>query len=149
VAVDDAGRRRLERRDAGELRLELAGLARLQHAQVRDAVGARLSVELLQAGDLPRIGGDDQLAAAPVDDAAPLEVGVQRGPARDAQPRLERARGVVDAGVDHLAVARARPGSNRPFALEHHDLAACEREGARHREADHASADHHGIDFLG
>src|SRR5205823_14483535 len=62
----------------------------------------------------------------------------------DALPisRLERALRVVDAGVDHLGIARARMRADRVLRLEDHHLAARQRERAGDREADHARADY-------
>ncbi|MNC87525.1 hypothetical protein D3C83_32550 [compost metagenome] len=75
-------------------------------------------------------------------------VAVEREPAGDAQARLERIRRIIDAGVDHLGIARAGMRADRLFRLEDHDLAPVVREPARDSEADHTGADHRAIDFF-
>jgi len=93
VAVHDARRRRLQCRRAGELRLQRAGFARREHAQIANPVDLGLGMELFQSRDLPRIGSDNQLAAAAVRNPAFGEERIERAPARHAQPRLQRPRG--------------------------------------------------------
>ena len=86
VAVDDSGGRRLQRRNAHELRFHRAGLAGGEHAQVADAVGRAPCAYFFELADLRWLGGDDQLAAAPVGDAAPGAEGVERQAACHAKP---------------------------------------------------------------
>ena len=92
------------------------------------------------------VRGNNQLAAAPVRHAVRDAVLVEELLAGDTAARLKRPLGVVDAGVDHFGVARAGVRADRVFGLEHYDLAPGARELARYREADHARADHDGVD---
>ena len=94
------------------------------------------------------VRGDDQLAAAPVLDAARLGVAVEELLALDAGPRLQAARRVVDAGVDHLAVARAGLGADRVGALEDDDLAPGRGQPLRDREPDDAGPDDDAVDAV-
>ena len=107
MAVDDAGHRGEQRRFAREGRLELARFGAAQPAQAFDAVAERAPLDRAQRLDLRRRRRDDELAAAPMADAARLAIGIEQAPAGDAEPRLQRAGRVVEAGVDDLAVARA------------------------------------------
>ena len=103
------------------------------------------------AAELPALclaAGDDQLAAAPVRDAALGAIGVEHLAAGDAEPGLERARRVIDAGMDHLAVARADARAERALGFEQQHFAALRGEFARHGEADDAGADDGAIDFF-
>ncbi|MCY1379517.1 hypothetical protein D9M69_672440 [compost metagenome] len=88
-----------------ELRLHGHGLLGSQQHEVADAICGRLGTDDLELGHLLGRGGHDQLAAAPVGHAALCRVAVKRLLALDAKPRLERALRVVDARVNHLAVA--------------------------------------------
>ena len=80
-------------------------------------VGAAAALELVQARELALVQRDDDLAAALDGDAALLAVVVQARGALDAQARLQRARLVVDAGVDDPGVvaglARCPPRRRR------------------------------------
>src|SRR5690606_3912357 len=67
--------------------------------------------------------------------------------ARDAQLRAQRARRIVDAGVDDLAVARARLRADDVVLLEHHDLAPAHGQSPRDGEADDARADDNSFDI--
>jgi hypothetical protein len=148
MAVDDAGRRREQGGVAFQRRLQGAGRVARQMLQVVDAVGAGTGGDGFEFVDLGRAGGDDQLAAAPVGNPAFGAVGIQLAPAGDAKPRLERAGRVVDAGVDHFAVARADAGAEGRFGFEDNHLAAPVGKLPCHGEADDTGADHHAIDFF-
>src|SRR5881394_2438887 len=79
-------------------------------------------------------------------DALFLAVRVEKLTACDAEPLLDAAGRIVDAGVDHLGVARRGLLADRGILLEHDHLAAAERELTPDREPDHARADHDGVD---
>ena len=98
----------MERRDATQLGLHGHRLLPGDLDDVGRAVGVGLVADRPQLGDLRLVGRDDELSAAPVRHAVRAAVLVEEMPPRDAGARLERALGVVDAGVDHLGVARAR-----------------------------------------
>ena len=66
-------------------------------------------------------------------------------PSGHAHAGLERLRLVVDAGVNHFAVARARMHAEMPFAFENDHFAALGCQRPSHREADDARADHNAI----
>jgi hypothetical protein len=148
MAVDDSRRRRVERVRARKLGFQGARFVRADARDVGDAVGVRAGENRLERRQLRRIRRHDQLAAAPVRHAALGAVGVQALAPRDAGARLERARRIVDAGVDHLGVARAGVRADGVLGLEDHHLAAGERQRARHREAHHPGADDCGVDAI-
>ena len=108
--VDDPGLGRVERRHAAGVRLDLGDLAAVNPAQARDLVLATPALQLVESRQLGLVRGDDQLAVAARLDPALVAVGVEQPRALDAEPRLERARGVVDAGVDHPARVRGLVG---------------------------------------
>jgi hypothetical protein len=109
VTVDDAGRGRKQRAVRPERRLERADLCAAEPEEVVDAVRLRLCLERRKLGDLALVGGDDQLAAAPVLHAVLAAEAVKHHLALDAEPGLGKAGRVIDASVDDFAVARAHP----------------------------------------
>jgi hypothetical protein len=146
VAVDDAGRGRMQRAHARHLGFHLARLGRADEAQVGHAVRRAQLQVVVELGQLGVFHRHDQLADAPVADAALGAIGVQRGLAGHAQPSLERARRVRETRMDHLRVARAGVRADGVLGLEDHHLALGQRERARDREAHHAGADHDAVD---
>ena len=95
-----------------------------------------------------RRGRDDQLAAIAVRDAVIPAVSIERPLAADAHPRHQAARLVVDAGVDHLAVAGGRHRADRLGRLQQDHLAAGLRQPPRHRETDHARTDNDALNLV-
>ena len=66
----------------------------------------------------------------------------------DAHPRHQAAGLVIDAGVDHLAVARGGDGADALGRFEHDHLATGLREPPRDRKADHAGPDDDAVDLV-
>ena len=79
--------------------------------------------------------GEVQLAAELFHHPAALHV----------EARLLRSRHRVEACVDDGGVGLARPGADVLIALYETDLPCVAAQLTRHRAADHAAADHHGI----
>src|SRR5205807_1366059 len=140
LRIDDAGERGVKRRRARELRLERLSRRAVEPREL-DAVGLRRGGDAGEARQLGIGRGDDELFAAPMRNGAPGAELVEPLTPSDAQLRLERARRIVDAGVDHLAVARTRPGAEARGGFEDQHLAPGERQLPRHREAHDAGAD--------
>ena len=65
------------------------------------------------------LGGNDQLAHAPVRHAALAAIAVEQAAPFYAAARFQRARRVIHAGVDDLAVARRRAGADGVGTLQH------------------------------
>jgi len=112
--------------------------------QCRFGFGAALN--RLQQFGFGGVGGDDQLAAIAVRHAVLGAVGVKQAPAGHAGLGHQAALGIIDAGVDHLGVARAGLGADAFGGLDDDDLTAGKSQRAGDREADHAGADHHAVD---
>ena len=148
VTVDDAGRGRKQRAVRPERRLERAGLRAAEPEEVVDAVRLRLCLERRKLGDLALVGGDDQLAAAPVLHAVLAAEAVKHRLALDAEPSLGKAGRVIDASVDDFAVARTHPRPDSAFRLDDDHLAANPRQRARDRETDHTGADDEALDCV-
>ena len=150
VAVDDAGDRRQQRAGAAQVRLHRRSpRPRSARACPRRRSPRRGRLMPASIASSSRVGRDDQLAA--IGDAArPSRRSRHRAPCRPAtQNRAMRLpAGIVDAGVDHLAVARATSRCRCLRRLEDDHLAAGQRQRARHRQADDAGAHHDAIDPL-
>jgi hypothetical protein len=141
--VDDAGRGRVERGEPADVWLELPELVRPQPAEPRDLVRVAAPLELVEARQLGLTDGDDRLAAATGRDPARAAEVVELARAGDAEPRLQRARFVVDAGMDDAAVASGLVQTDLRFALEHrHPLTRIPAKRLpRGRQPDHTGAD--------
>ena len=109
VQPGDPPRMGLERLDAGGV----------EAAQPGNAVGVAAAFELIQAPELAGVGRDDHLSAALVGDPPLLAVLVQLARALHTQTRLQRARRVVDPGVNHPGVVAGLVRAELGFALEH------------------------------
>src|SRR3954453_13011918 len=101
--VDDAGLRGGQRLYARRVRLDLAQPVGVEAPKARHAVRVAASLELVEAGQLALVEGDDQLAAALRLDPARVAVLVERTRALHAQRGLQRTGRVVDARVDDAA----------------------------------------------
>ena len=93
--------------------------------------------------ELALVQRDDDLAAALDGDAALLAVGVQARGALDAQPRLQRAGLVVDAGVDDAGVVAGLPGAHLAGGVDdgHAQPGTAREQLARAGQADDARPD--------
>jgi hypothetical protein len=105
VDVDDPGGRRPQPGDRADPGLTPPDRRRIDELDVTRSVGERLAMDRLELSDLGVIGGDQDLAAAPVRQPEPRAALVQLIATGDAQPRLEAAGRIVQAGVDDAAVA--------------------------------------------
>ena len=130
-----------EGRGRAHVRLARADRGGVQQHQSLDAVGDAARAERLERGDLPTVVRHDEFAAAGMRHVVSrAEVVEQPGPLH-AVPRLERTFRIIDAGVDDLAVVRARGRAESRLPFEHADAAAAPADGERRREADDAPSD--------
>ena len=148
VAVDDARGGRPQGASAAQFGLQRPCLLGRPGLEVRHAEAGGIGADGGERGQLSCVGGDDQLAATAVRDAAVGAIAVKEPLAGDAEPGLEAAGGVVDAGMDHLAVARAGLGADGVGTLEHDGLEPGHGEPARAGEAHHPGAHHDAVDAL-
>ena len=101
--VDDSGLRGVQGGDADGVGLDLLDLLASQPAEARDAVLAASAFEFVERGELGRVEGDDELAAALVRDPVLVAVRVERVAALGAELGLQGAR----------ACSRCRRGRRR------------------------------------
>src|SRR5690606_39163140 len=114
----------MERGEAGKLRFTGAGPCLRNLGYILDAVGAGARGNGGKLVHLILAGCDDELAAAPVREAVRIEIGMEAVAARHAEAGAQASFGIVDSGVNDLAVARGGGGSDRSLAFENDDLAA-------------------------
>jgi hypothetical protein len=149
--VDDPGPLDVQGGDAADVRLDLVDLAAREAGDRPGAVRARSALELVEARQLLAAGGDDQLAAAVERDPAGFAEPVEEARAAHAELRLQRARLVIDAGVDHAGVGAGLDGPDAILALEDADpaRAVAQRQLAGDGEADDSAADDRDVASLG
>jgi len=148
VTVNHPGAGREQRRFARQRRLQRLGPGSREFLQVVHAVGGGLGHDAVQRQHLFRRRGHDQLAQLPVRHTALGAIGVEHLLALHTQPRLERTRGVINARVDDLAVARAGACADGVFRFEHQHLAARERQRPPHSQPNHPGPDHNSINLF-
>ena len=148
VAVDDAGGRRQQGRVAIQRRLQRAGGFAREQLHVVDAIGLGMRPDRLQFFGFLRRRRDDQLAAIAMRDAVVAAVSVERVLAADAHLRHQAAGAVVDAGMDHLAVARGGHGADALGGLQHDHFAARLGQPPRDRKPDHPRSDDDAINLV-
>src|SRR5262249_10495683 len=115
----------------------------LQHRDVLDAVYLRLLVYRLELADVGVLGDDEQLAELAVRNAVRLAIGIEHAARAGAVLRPLAAGRIIQAGVDHLAVARRGAGADRASRLGDDHVVALHRRLPRDGEPAHARADHH------
>ena len=132
--VDDPRAGQVQRRDPGRVRLDRPHAVGVQAPHAGHAVGVRAPLELIERGQLAGRERDDQLADPPHLDRVRLAVGGQPRRACDAQPRLQRARRVVDPAVDDAGVVGALVRGGRRLAFDdEHALGRAPGDGPRER----------------
>ena len=132
-------------RQALELRLQRQRLLAREHHQILRAIGSGLGNDGPELLNLGRPGGHEQFAAAAVRNAALGRVRIQKGPAFNAQTRLQGALRVINAGVNNLAVARTRAGANRISRFKHPHLAPLQSQRTGHRQTHHTRTNDHRV----
>ena len=121
AVVDDPGRGHVQGRDGTDVRLVLPGLLAGEPGDL-EPVGEPALVQPREAGQLVLAGGHDELAADLVGDALLLGEGDHRRRAGAAHEGLLRAGRVVEAGVDHPAVAPGLVGGPAVLLLDQGDV---------------------------
>ena len=142
MAVHNACAGRVQRAHAVQSGLECQRLCTAEPLQISHCVGPRPLLNGFKAGELGRRGRDQQLAAATVGHTPLRAIGVKQRFTLHTQPGLQRASRVINARMDHLAVARTGARANGIGSLHHDHLAPSQGQRACHGEAHHTSADH-------
>ena len=123
--------------------LDLGDLLAGQPPQAWDFVGPAAPLQLVEAFDFALVNRQHELARTLVGNLPLLAVRVQRACALDAEPRLERAGLVVDAGVDDSARAAGLVVPDPLLGLQHAEARPRTpgQELPRHRHAEDAPPD--------
>ena len=148
VAVDDPGCRRQKSAGAQQVWFQGDCLGGGQDAHALDAVDLRSLLDAGQHRVFLRIGRHDQLAAIDVGHTFLGAVGVKLAAAGDAKSSHQAVGGVVDAGMNDLAVARGGFSADRLRRFQDDDFTPRYGQRARHREAHDAGTHHDAIDLL-
>ncbi len=145
VAVDDAGRGREQRANAPDGRFELHCLRCRQLNQIINAVAGGRLLDFAKARELLIVGRDDEFFAARIINAIFLAEPVELMLAINAEVRPQAVLGIVDAGVNDLAVARTRLRTDQIMALGDDHLLARHGEGPGNGKTDHAGPYNDGL----
>jgi hypothetical protein len=134
----------VQRASPGDVRFQLAQPLGTDQLDRRNAVRKRPAVQLLEPRQLALVGCDDHLPAAEDRDPALVAVGEQGSGALDAELRLQRPGGVVDASVDDTARVARLVRTRHGFLVDDADVVTgtASLELARGGEADDAGAHH-------
>jgi hypothetical protein len=133
----------MQRRDPVRVRLDLRDPGPVDKAQAGDAVGPSPPLELLQARQLRTAARDDQLAAALAGNTPLVAERVHLTRPLHAQARLQRARAVIDTGVNDTGVVAGLVGAELALALEQAERYArvAHEQLARDGHSEDAAAD--------
>jgi hypothetical protein len=145
MGVDDTGTRREQARRGTQRRLPAANLVGAQHLEARSTVRQTALPQLLEDANLFFAGGDDDLPQLPMGNPAILAVPIEPLPTLHTRARLERSLRIVDARVNHFAVAARDLAGDPVVSLEHHHTAVRAGQGRRGGQTDHPGAHHHHI----
>ena len=148
VTVDDAGFRRPERGEAGQIRLPRPRLRRADARHAFDAIHHSFGEDAVQPLHLSLRVGDDELAAFPCGDPMRGAPVIETPAPLHAHPRLQAAFRVIDPGMDHFGIAGRGFRPERPRRLKDHHLATRRRQRPRDGQSDHPGADHHCLNFI-
>ncbi len=143
--VDDAGAGRQERADAAQVGLESARFGGGEPREVVDAVVVRAPADALQGFQFGVVDRDEQLADPAVRNRARLAVFVEQHAPADAQAGFVGAGLVVEAGVDHARIARARLLPKTIAAFHDQGLAAAQLQRPADRQPDDPGTDHDAV----
>src|ERR1039458_6416799 len=103
--------------------LEFPDFLSARPAQIIDAICQSLSLVFPERGQFLGGSRENQLAQTAMLNALLPDVLVQQFSTGHAQTRLERARRVINAGMDDFRVSAADPGTDCPLGLQHQYLA--------------------------
>ena len=133
MAVEHAGFRRRQRADAEQFRLQRARGIAADQFEPLDAIGLALHLERLDPGKFFRIGGHNELAALIMGDTMRGAELVEHAPAAGRVASPQRAGRIIDAGMDHLAVARRDAVADTAGRFGDDHFMAAQRRGAGDR----------------
>jgi hypothetical protein len=146
MLIDDATGGAMQYRGTAHLRLQFVGFGGREQAHARDFIATCAFLQGEQHLLFVVTIGDDELATVLVFDAAGRAVLIERAIARHAETGLETSGRVIQAGVDHAAVACRSDGAVMALGFKQQYLTTGERKCARHRETYHTCADHDAFD---
>ena len=144
-ARDDPGRGHLECRAPFDVWFARADSGAVHDPQAFQSVREAALDKVGEFGFFFRGRCDHQLSCSPVRDVVRGAELVGQPVAGQTMPRLERPRRVVQPGVNHAAVARARDHAELRHLIEQKDVVPPLRNGARDRAAHHSAADDHNV----
>jgi hypothetical protein len=147
MAIHDTCAHRMKRTDAPKSGLQFEGFGSTQPDKISHAVLRRTSGYLVENAQLIMVDGNNELSAQRIWDGTRLAVVDEQFASLNAQARHETARGIVDAGVNNLAVSGRSMHPDRNFPFQHDYLVPCARQLTSDGKTDNACSDHDAVDF--
>lgn len=143
AVVDDGRMRRMQRREAVCVRLDVFQLLTVHEPDAGNTVGDRTLVDVVQASPFSLVERHDDLAELVVDQVVVGTELLQQPDAAPAELRLQGARRVVQPGVDDPAVAAGLVSREPCFLFQERDPGRGPHleEAAGDGSADDAAAD--------
>ena len=143
--IDDAALGRVKSPRAHHPGLPIPQLLGSEKRQSGNAVGQASIEQSRDADHFALVDGDDQFSHFAVGHASPLEPGIQKFPAPNAERGLQTSRRRIDPSVNDLAVPRGHFPSDAPVTLHHQNRSTAPGQGRGRREPHHSSPHHHHI----
>jgi len=138
---EDARAGNFESGHAGDVRLAGANGGGVKDAHAGDAVGFAAALEIFQFGGLVGVGGDEEFSGAAMGNVVGGAEFVGEAIAFEAVARFEGVSRVVEAGMDHAAVARAGGHAGFGKRFDEKDVVPAGGEFAGDGAADDSAAD--------
>ncbi len=130
-----------QRGHAGDVRLACVNCGGVNDAHAGDAVGFAAALQVFQFRGLVGIGGDEEFSRAAMGNVVGGAEFVGQAVAFEAVARFEGIFRVVEAGMDHAAVARAGGHAGTRKGFDEEDVVPAEREFPGDGAADDSAAD--------
>jgi hypothetical protein len=112
------------------------------------AAGLGLGADLVELVDLARLRRHDELTEPLMRDAALAAIGVKTVASGNAEPCLQAALRIIDAGMDDFRITRARFGADAVGGFEDENVTPGECQRARRRQTDDARPDDGAINLI-
>src|SRR5436853_6344176 len=131
-----------------DVRFALVDLRGIDQVQPLHAVAFAGGAQLLESWDLAVAVCDDQLSAPPLRNAVCGAELVEHARTFDTVARFERSRGIVNTGMNDLAVVGARAHAGPRLSLQHAHAAPAACHRFRRAQPHHASTNHDDVDLF-
>jgi hypothetical protein len=142
MRIEDPAFGRVQRAHRAQGRLQGQGLRGVQAGHAFDPIGLAARGQCVQRREFIVLRGHDELATFVVGNVVAIEEVVQQAPSLDTETGLQRTWRVVQAGVDHLRIARGDARTHTALTLQHRHAVALAGQRIPAGQA-HCTGPHH------